>query len=195
MPAYNWQTDPFGYMGDNSPNFIQAGQPEYARADLNNEARRIAEGGAPTYNPMLAQGFQNIPSYDINKGQSYEQYVAGQNAHLTAGADTGPYTNNPTLNWNFLNQYSTAIPTSPFRLPTYQDPKGVTYAIRAGTTSLPDWAVNATPNWQQLIGGGAAGWGNPGAPTFQSGQNIFAPPTAAHRRHGARAGRPGNAAA
>ena len=179
MPAYTWQTDPFGYMGDKSPNFIMAGQPEYARGDLNNEARRISEGGAPTYNPMIAQGFSNIPAYDINKGQSYGEFLAGETARTQAGANSGPYTNNPTLNWNFLNQNSTAIPTGPFRLPTYQDPQGVNYAIRAGTTALPSWAVNATPNWQQLIGGGAAGWGNPGAPTYQPGQNIFASPPVA----------------
>ena len=179
MPAYNWQTDPFGYMGDNSPNFIAAGQPEYARGDLNSEARRIQQGEAPTYNPILTQGFNTIPAYDINKGQSYGEFLAKETARTQAGADSGPYTNNPTLNWNFLNQNSNAIPTGPFRLPTYQDPQGVNYAIRAGTTALPSWAVNATPNWQQLIGGGAAGWGNPGAPTFAAGQNIFqAPPVA-----------------
>jgi len=178
MPAYNWQTDPFGYMGDNSPNFIAAGQPEYARNELNNEANRIQQGGAPTYNPILAQGFNNIPAYDINKGQSYGEFLARETARTQAGANSGPYTNNPTLNWNFLNQNSNAIPNAPFRLPTYQDEKGINYAIRPGTTSLPAGAQNVTPNWQQLIGGGAAGWGNPGAPTYQPGQNIFQAPPA-----------------
>jgi len=179
MPAYNWQTDPFGYMGDNSPNFIAAGQPEYARGDLNSEARRIQQGEAPTYNPILAQGFNTIPAYDINKGQSYGEFLARETARTQAGANSGPYTSNPTLAFNFLNQTSNAIPTGPFRLPTYEDEKGVTYAIRPGMTSLPAGARNVTPNWQQLIGGGAAGWGNPGAPTFAAGQNIFsAPPVA-----------------
>ena len=176
MPAYNWQTDPFGYMGDNSPNFIAAGQPEYARGDLNSEARRIQQGEAPTYNPILAQGFNTIPAYDINKGQSYGEFLARKTARTQAGANSGPYTSNPTLAFNFLNQTSNAIPTGPFRLPTYEDEKGVTYAIRPGMTSLPAGARNVTPNWQQLIGGGAAGWGNPGAPMYQPGQNIFAAP-------------------
>lgn len=179
MPAYNWQTDPFGYMGSNSPNFIAAGQPEYLRGELENEKARVAAGGAPTYNPILAGQFGNIPAYDLNKGQSYSDFLAREAARTQAGANSGPYTNNPTLNWNFLNQNSNAIPTSNFRLPTYQDPKGVVYPIRAGTTTLPEWATNVTPNWQQLIGGGQAQWGNPGAPTYQPGQNIFAAPPAA----------------
>ena len=179
MPAYSWQTDPFGYMGSNSPNFIAAGQPEFARGDLENEKARVAAGGAPTYNPILAGQFGNIPAYDLNKGQSYSDFLSREAARTQAGANSGPYTNNPTLNWNFLNQNSNAIPTSNFRLPTYQDPQGVNYAIRAGTTALPSWATNVTPNWQQLIGGGQAQWGNPGAPSYQPGQNIFAPPPAA----------------
>lgn len=178
MPAYTWQTDPFGYMGANSPNFIAAGQPEFARGDLENEKARVAAGGAPTFNPILAGQYNNIPAYDLNAGQSYSDFLAREAARTQAGPHTGPYTNNPTLNWNFLNQYSNAIPTSNFRLPTYQDPKGVVYAIRAGTTALPEWATNVTPNWQQLIGGGQAQWGNPGAPTYQPGQNIFAAPPA-----------------
>lgn len=176
MPAYSWQTDPFGYMGASSPNFIAAGQPEYMRSELEHEKERIAAGGAPTYNPILATQYGATPVYDLNAGQSYTDFLKNEAARTQAGPNTGPYTNNPTLSWNFLNQTSNAIPTSNFRLPTYQDPTGVTYAIRAGTTDLPSWAQNVTPNWQQLIGGGAAGWGNPGAPLYQQGQNIFAAP-------------------
>ena len=176
---YLWQTDPFGYLGTNSPNFIAAGQPVSQRTGLQSEAANVAGGGQKTYNPLLAQGYVGMPTYDVNKGQTYEEYVSAQRARTQAGPYSGPYTSNPTQAFNFLNQNSNAIPTGLFRLPTYQDPQGINYAIRPGTTSLPAGAQNVTPNWQQLIGGGAAGWGNPGAPTFAAGQNIFqAPPVA-----------------
>lgn len=183
MPAYSWINDPFGYMGSNSPNFIAAGSPEIHRSALEAEAQRIASGGNPSYNPISMQGNIPVPVAEtlsgsltgIDLARALSAGATPNQPSYYAATDTS---RNPTLNWNFLNQYETGAPNAFFRLPTYEDQYGVTYPIRAGTTSLPAGARNATPNWQQLIGGGAAAWGNPGAPTFQAGQNIFQAPTA-----------------